>query len=173
MKKNEKFLSFLESMKSHNPTLVEAITQGFNICFESESSDIYDKHYNDPNSMNYNPHSFAPYEQPSNDKWMHMSDDEAIKTILDNPLYMKNIWPLTRRVNIIKQYKNEIQAKILDMDDNILFYFLKRLGDDCDKYLNLLDLKNDPRLNEVYKYASTYPSPDRYFTDGMARYRDE
>ena len=33
--KQTKFISFLESLKFHNPTLIEAIQQGFNVCYEN------------------------------------------------------------------------------------------------------------------------------------------
>lgn len=42
MKKNTKFITFLESMKSHNPALVEAVKSGFKACFESINDVSYD-----------------------------------------------------------------------------------------------------------------------------------
>ena len=35
MQKHIKFISFLESMKCHNPALIESIQKGFNVCFEN------------------------------------------------------------------------------------------------------------------------------------------
>lgn len=35
MNKNEQFKAFLESMKTHNPTLIEAIQTGYTVCFEN------------------------------------------------------------------------------------------------------------------------------------------
>lgn len=34
----QKFISFIESMKTHNPALIEAIEQGFKACFEAFDS---------------------------------------------------------------------------------------------------------------------------------------
>lgn len=38
MQKKQKFISFLESMKSHNPALIEAVKAGFKACFENNDS---------------------------------------------------------------------------------------------------------------------------------------
>jgi len=42
MKRDEKFKMFLESMKTHNPALIEAITKGFRVCFEGMHTDGID-----------------------------------------------------------------------------------------------------------------------------------
>jgi len=39
--RNQKFYNFLESMKIHNPTLIEAVKKGFNACFEANR---YEQH---------------------------------------------------------------------------------------------------------------------------------
>ena len=39
MQKTQKFISFLESLKVHNPALIEAIQAGFNIWLESDTDD--------------------------------------------------------------------------------------------------------------------------------------
>lgn len=46
MEKKQKFISFLESMKVHNPTLVQVVKEGFNVCFESYDDDPMEKSFN-------------------------------------------------------------------------------------------------------------------------------